>query len=910
MRPAWHLATSELSGRHVRTVLLIGAVALSAALVVSVSSALSSANRAIELRMAQTVGAGDLQVSSSRPFDAAVVALARSWPETARASGRLSLSARLATTHKIFVRGEDDVWRLARRRYTSSGRVVGLEGEAATDVVRGRLIAGRLATAPGEVVIDTLMAEKLGWTDYDDEVWDTGSVRVMRDLPVAPEEMRSATPEAARAHNREQLVEVGDAVEITRFLLPDIELRVVGIASQPPLGGRPECFMPIEALREVMGMKGRVSEVVIELAEGVDAEAVVEARAPEIRAVDEDLLLQTSARITSGVDQNMRSSELGFILAAALATMAAGFIVVTGLTTAVTQRQRELAIVRCVGGTRGQLASAQLMIGVVLGAAGALIGVPLGLGVAALLVTVFREHLPTGLVVSGSSIVLGSACALLAGALGGVWPAYQASRVSPLRALASRATVARASGVGLVTAFGLVGLAIQAACVVLPRDGQVAFWSYATTGLPAMVLGYFLLGVPVIILVSALLAPLVAGAMGVPRRLLGRAVSATPYRLGFTAGAMMAGLALMVAIWTNGGAVLRDWLGKLEFPDAFVNGPALSSEVQGAIDELAFVEGTCAISTYPIRTDAFGVRALQRYQTTFIAFEPSDFFEMTTLTWVQGDREEAIARLEAGGAVIVAREFLVTQGLGVGDEFTCEANGETFTFDIVGVVASPGLEVVSKFFNIGEEFHQQAVHAVFGTQADMRRLFGSDVIHLIQIDLADDVDGDWAMREIDRALLRFPIFDSGSGKRIKEELRTYVVGSLLVFSAVAIAAVVVASFGVANVIIAGIEARMHEMGVLRAVGATRGLLVRLVIAETLLVAIAACVLGSAMGLQAAWAGQNLYELLLGLLLELRPPWLAMAGAWVIVIGFALAAAAPAAWRLGRMEVRALLGGRG
>lgn len=910
MRPAWHLATSELSGRPVRTALLIGAVALSAALVVSVSAALASANRAIEMRMIQTVGAGDLNISSTRPIDKGVLEIVRTWPEVEHVSGRLTMSERFGTQQRIFVRGDDDQWRLIRRTYTTSGRIIGVDAGSEEEVLEDRLVEGRLAREVGEVVIDQMLAEKLGWTEYDDEAYIPGTIRVLRDLPVAPEEARTLGAAEARRHNRAQRTELGDMIEIRRFLRPDIPLRVVGITEQPPLGGRPEGFMPIEALAQVMGSQGHVSEVVIELKNGVDAEAVAEARHDDVAAYEEGLLLQTSAKITSGLTKNMRSSELGFVLAAVLATMSATFIVVTGLTTAVAQRQRELAIVRCVGGTRQQLAVAQMIIGIMLGVAGAVLGVPIGIGVAALLATLFSTHLPTGLIVPPSSYVLGASCAVASGLIGAAWPAILASRVSPLRALASRATAASAGGLVLVSAMGVVGLVIQATTVLAPGDAQVAFWGYATTGLPAMVLGYFMLGVPVILLTTWLLAPLVSVVLRLPPRLLSRAISATPYRFGFTAGAMMAGLGLMVAIWTNGGAILRDWLGKLEFPDAFVNGPSLTVDVERDLRALDFVDGTCAISTYPIKTDAFGVAALQSYQSTFIAFEPRDFFAMTEVTWVQGNKKDAAARLEEGGAVVVAREFLVTQGLGLGDTFTCESDGVRHEFEICGVVASPGLEVVSKFFNIGDTFHQQAVHAVFGTRDDLRDRFGSDVIHLIQIDLADEVDETWAMNEIDRALIHHPIFDSGSGKKIKEQIREYAIGSLIVFSAVAIAAVMVASIGVANVIIAGIDARRHEMGVLRAVGASRGILARLVIGETLLVGIAACILGTAMGLQGAWAGQNLYRLLLGLLLELRPAWGAIGVSWLIVIGFALGAAWPAIWKLGKTSPRELLARRG
>jgi hypothetical protein len=84
---------------------------------------------------------------------------------------------------------------------------------------------------------------------------------------------------------------------------------------------------------------------------------------------------------------------------------------------------------------------------------------------------------------------------------------------------------------------------------------------------------------------------------------------------------------------------------------------------------LPFVEETCAITIHPVQTDAFGVSGLTTYTTSFIAFEPREFFGMTHLEFVEGDEESALERLEAGGAVIVGREFRVAQGLGVGDVF-------------------------------------------------------------------------------------------------------------------------------------------------------------------------------------------------------------------------------------------------
>jgi hypothetical protein len=296
-----------------------------------------------------------------------------------------------------------------------------------------------------------------------------------------------------------------------------------------------------------------------------------------------------------------------------------------------------------------------------------------------------------------------------------------------------------------------------------------------------MFVGYFLLCVPVTVAVVRVIAEPLSVLLGLPPRLLGRTVSATPYRHGFTAGAMMAGLALMISIWINGGSVLRDWLAKIEFPDAFVNGFRLAEEAKDELDAMDFVEETCAITIHPVQTDAFGVSGLTTYTTSFIAFEPREFFGMTHLEFVEGDEESALEKLEAGGAVIVGREFQVAQGLGVGDTFSCSSGDEDFEFEIVGVVTSPGLELASKFFNIGEEYIDQSIHAVFGSRADMIEKFGNDNIQLIQIDL-DGTDDARRCGRSRSALFGYGMLDAGSGGRIKKEIEIFIRGSLVVFS--------------------------------------------------------------------------------------------------------------------------------
>lgn len=168
----------------------------------------------------------------------------------------------------------------------------------------------------------------------------------------------------------------------------------------------------------------------------------------------------------------------------------------------------------------------------------------------------------------------------------------------------------------------------------------------------------------------------------------------------------------------------------------------------------------------------------------------------------------------------------------------------------------------------------------------------------------------WAIEQMREALFGLGVLDAGSGRKIKTEIMSFVGGSLVVFSAVAVVSMLVACFGVANLIVAGIESRRFEFGVLRAVGAERGQLVKLVLGEAVIVALTAGVVGTLMGIQGAWAGARIYELLLGLLLEVKIPWGTVAMGWGVVMLFSVGAAGPAMWRLGRRTTRELLSGSG
>lgn len=919
MQAALRLARSICSARRSRVALLAGAVALSVVLVTTIACAMASLNAAFKAQIDTQIGTAEARLlpTSGETFDATLLELAQQWEGVEQAVPRrqstLSLVIKLPELQPIIRDDPDSGYTGVEQRYAVNAFVNGIDPDLEFAARPVALIEGRYPNAIDEIVIDLRVAQRLSWS-FAQQVRSEAGPDLLADpgayldksfpfVGQSVDDQREAERINAGVGPR-----IGSMLTVPRLFGRARTLRVVGIAEPAPIGGKPIAFTTIETLDALARKADQFTDIELKLANGIDPQAFVDAHEDEVLP---QAMLQTTGRITSGVEQNMQASQLGFVLVSVIALISAAFIITTGLTTGVAEQQRTLAVLRAIGARRHQLAIAQLLVGLIVAGFGVLLGLPAGIGLGYVLTRVFDQQMSQGLVIPPVMLTMTVFGAVLAGLVGALWPAWRAASLSPLRAMTVRATPMSRRGISLVGILGALGILTMVAIVFALADSGLFFYVYVALGLPAMFLGYFLISVPLVVLLARLCSRPISMFAGLPPQLLGRTVRATPYRHGFTAGALMTGIALMIGIWTNGSAAMRDWLGKIEFPDAFAYGLPLSEEAQGILDDLPFVDQTCAISMRAVRTDAFGVEGLSSYKTNFIAFEPEPFLDMARLEFVQGDQETAVQRLNEGGAVIVAREFLVARGLGVGDTFNCtDNNDKEHAFEIVGVVTSPGLELVSQYFDLGDNFVNQAIGSVFGSRQDMIDIFGMRTAQLIQIDLNEQalqqMGDEQAINDIRHALLGAGVLNVGSGRIIRRQIESVFTSTLVVFSTVAIGAMLVACFGVANLIIAEVNARRYEMGVLRAVGASRGQLIRLITAQSLIIAMTACVLGTGLGIQAAWGGREVNRRVIGIDLGFTVPVDAIALSWGFAMTLALLAAAPSAMRLGRSQIRNLL----
>jgi putative ABC transport system permease protein len=846
-----------LAGRRGRTILLLIAVLLASSLVVATSCTLASIEVNVADGVARALGDTDARIIDryGSDFDADVADRVRALPDIEAVSTRLFGS--LTLQHAI----DDET----KERATVQAR--GIDVPADNRFRDLELQSGTRPQTPRDILLDPAAAEALK-------------------------------------------AKVGDTLLVQRFGAP-IELTVCGVYKRPKLGAlqRPLVEMSREALGEACSLEGRATITAIILKDSVDVAAWCRTH-KEI--VEDPLLLEPAEAVTTGLDRQMLASRLGFTLAASIAFLSCAFIVAVGLTTAVTEQQREMAIARCIGAGRRQLFLAQLVVGGAIGTVGGLIGLPLGIALAWALVTFYRTYLKAGFSVSPLGLGLAMAGTIIAGLAGAAYPAWQASRVTPLEALTVRARPPRPRGLGICLGLGAALIAVQIALLLVP-DTQLRFWIYAIVGIAALHIGYFLLAPCVLWLVTKLTARPIEATFALPRGLLSRSVRSMPYRLGFTAGALMVGASIMVSTWSNGLSVINEFRDRIRFADGFVFcSTGLSPEKQRIIESMPGVVQSCPVGYLPVRLakgETLGVDGLGPTNVVCVGFDLDRFLKLNRLDFIQGDPQHAIERLRDGDAVLVAEQFLVARKLGLGGTIGLGGTAGDKRFEIVGVVSSAGLDIATQFFGVRSLYMEQAASCVFMDFNAVTRHFGSKDAYIMQLVL-DSTRGPELDEELKQIVLeQVPGANYASGRMIRGTLDTIANTVLGVTASVSFAALFLACFGVGNVVAAGISARRHEFGVLRAIGGAPSVPMRLVLGESLLVSLAGAAVGTALGIHLAVMGGIWQRDLAGISAGLAIPLLPIALCWLTMAVMTLAASLPAAISLRRQSPRALLATR-
>ncbi len=746
------------------------------------------------------------------------------------------------------------------------------------------------------------------------------------------ERIQSLHLEAGRWFGRNERAVVldqvlADQLEVTvgdPIYLPGVgrrlELTVVGIVHKPEalaMHLRRTLYVPLGTLQPFTNHIGQISEIEIQFKPGTDAAAFARRWQQELGEQSPPLKLTLASERQRSMDQQLQTLELLSYLGGAVSMLAAAFIIFSALSMGVSERIRTLAMLRAIGAYRGQVGRLVLIEGTLLALIGAGIGVPLGIGWVLWLasVDVFHAFFSAGVTISWGGVAFGVGGSVIAALLASLLPAVQAMRVSPLEALVSATTPARSistwvcAGIGLLL-IGLDPLLLWGPVPDLlqwlgngsPEEAarNLRFYLHLGIGLPAIVIGFFLLSPLFIRLVEAVLGRLVATLMGLRFALLRQQLSGGIWRSAGTAAALMVGMATLVAMQTQGTSLLAGWQLPDKFPDVFVLSP-LSGLSQQDIRKINRIQGLkqvmpVALASPQLGSGIGGLMAVAIPDATlFFGVPPDQAFDMVDLDFRQGNPQEARELLKQGRHILITAEFAKLKHVGLGGTFPLKTTHGVVDYKVAGVVWSPGMDVIVSLFDLGGQLQQRTASCVFGSLADARRDFGVNQVHLLAANLdttSDAVHGlskDDLVKRIQGAVGAWGL-KVGDVRKIKHDILSGFHTLLLLCSTIAFAAMAVAALGVTNTIMAAVRSRRWQFGILRGIGLTRWQLLRLVLAEALLLALTGCAMGLVAGLELALDAKAFTISTLGYNPPFVIPWGIIGVGAGVVVGLALLAA--------------------
>ena len=670
-----------------------------------------------------------------------------------------------------------------------------------------------------------------------------------------------------------------------------IRPRVTGLLSRTvsgSLGGSIVVF-ELPAAQRLLLSPGRVSNFLVTAEQGVgQAQLSTRLKASLATAVPGGVDTQTGAQRSDEIAARIKNG-FGFfstflLTFGLIALFVAAFLIVNTFSMLVAQRTRELALFRAIGATRRQVQSSVILEAAAVGLISASIGLLGGVLVSRLLTFALGQlgvSLPnTALSLQPRTIVFAYAVGLLVTVLSAWGPARRASRIPPVAALRDDVSLPVASlRVRRVVGIVLVVVAILLAwrALRLVDDANRSALLIGASALCALVAA---------IALSAALARPVVRFLGLPlprtpvSRLASENGQRNPRRTGATASALAIGLALMSAIGVinasakaSVGAIVDNTIGA----DFVILGERFQPFAHEVYDSVANTPGTSAV-TYvrqvPVQID--GDRSLMT------GINPTLFPQVVNLDMVSG----SIADL-GPGETIVDQKRADQLGLALGQEL-----------DATYLTGSGKLRLVGIYKNAG------TYQGYLVTLTQLATTGARELDTAIYVRLAAGANAATVRATLEKSISSVGAIRLQDQNDIKTEINAQFDALFGFVYALLALAVIVAFLGIVNTLLLGVYERTREIGLLRAVGASRRQVRRMVVLEAVLIALFGALIGLILGI--AYGSLLRKSLEPQGITELAIPWGQVAFFVVLaIIGGAIAALWPA-FRASRLNVLAAI----
>jgi putative ABC transport system permease protein len=676
--------------------------------------------------------------------------------------------------------------------------------------------------------------------DYSQPEMTSAQVVAGRD-PVAGRNEIQLPSDWARAHD----VGVGERVT---FSTPTglVKLRVSGLFKFEgglDFGGYGLAAMPLEDARQVMDKPGLWDEIDVTVKPGAD---VTQVRRTLAAALGRGVEVATPQTKSDEAQKQIAALDVVLYFFSGIALFVGAFLILNSFNMTVLQRMREIGTLRALGATDRRVARTILDEALLLGLAGSVVGLALGAGLAVVMVQAMKSFgMPVSAVEFSAFAVVGAVVTgLLATVAGAAWPALRAGRISPIRALVGAPPPRRA----LTRRRALIGL-----CLFVP--GMVIggkFWFGTTSTSPwvgigaaaatmVMMLGMVRLAPFVVLPLIRLFAHPLRRVMPAEGRLAADAAQANPSRTAATAATLLVALSVVVVNAT----VAASFVGSVQSElDARL---ARDLTVQ-PIGYTEYGGGPQSGLTTTLRRQIAALpeaAAVARRRSTYVAelpggdspglvigYDPQEYRKVDRIDYQGAPVATVLSGLSLGG-IVPAKAYADAAGLHVGDRVHLVGPSGERLAPVVGIADSLDAGGQSVQMSLG------TLASVYGLRTDSQLLAKARS------------SGERAAlaRRVQALLARdYPGLEALSNAQIKQRTTDAINQQFAFFNAIVGIAVLVGILGIVNTLTMSVLERTREIGVLRALGASRWRVRRTMADESLLVSLAGTFAGILGGL--------------------------------------------------------------
>ena len=528
--------------------------------------------------------------------------------------------------------------------------------------------------------------------------------------------------------------------------------------------------------------------------------------------------------------------QFGFVFSAFafVAVIVGGFVIYNSFSIITAQRTREMALLRAVGASRRQVLTSITAEALIVGLAGSITGLLLGLlvgaGLKGLLASFGFDPPASGLVLTAGTVTVAMLTGTIVTLVAGIFPAIKAARTPPVAAMRDVA-IERPPGRrrlvigGLLATYGLVET-MRAALSSVSALGVIG-------GVVATLAGALALGPWVAPPVGRLLGRPIVAAKGVTGSIAQENAVRNPRRTTWSAAALLVGVGVVSLFTTLLGSfrtsifeqIDRSFVGDVTVSSGGgFGGGGLSPAMAQELSHVAQVDTVAALR--------FGLVQRNHTRQQLVGIDPVNAPKVIDLEVQQGD----IAGLGADG-IAVYDQKAKDEHWNLGDTVTltfAETGDHTFT-----------IKSIYKRNDI-------AGSLVVSTAA-----FDANVPNsldaFIFVKFKPGVSFDEGRSAVEQAAKPFPNAKVKDQQELKDTFASQINQVLALMTVLLALAIVIALMGIANTLRLSVLERTHELGLLRAVGMTRAQVRAALRWESVIISVFGTLGGMLLGVFFGWA---------------------------------------------------------